>query len=123
MPVDDFVAQVERYRGFCENGEDLEFGRDPETLVSNINYGPYYAITCKPVPYATLAAMDVDSEINVLLPDGSKVGGLYACGNDSGGVIETNLAPYAQYGGVALGWAFTSGRLAGINAVNYLQTL
>ena len=123
VPVDDFVAQVERYRGFCENGEDLEFGRDPETLVSNINYGPYYAITCKPVPYATLAAMDVDSEINVLLPDGSKVGGLYACGNDSGGVIETNLAPYAQYGGVALGWAFTSGRLAGINAVNYLQTL
>ena len=123
VPVEDFVAQVERYQGFCETGEDTEFGRDPETLIPKIQYGPYYAITCKPVPYATLAALNVDANINVLLPDGTEVGGLYACGNDSGGVIETNLAPYAQYGGVALGWAFTSGRLAGANAVAYLQTL
>jgi len=27
---------------------------------------------------------------------------------------------YARYGGVALGWAFTSGRLAGTNAVKSL---
>lgn len=123
VPVADFVAQVERYQGFCETGEDTEFGRAPETLIPKIAYGPYYAIRTKPVPYATLAALDVDVDINALLPDGTKVGGLYACGNDSGGVIETNLAPYAQYGGVALGWAFTSGRMAGANAVAYLQTL
>ena len=61
-------------RASARAGEDTEFGRDPETLVSNINYGPYYAIKCKPVPYATLAALDVDGEINVLLPDGTKVG-------------------------------------------------
>ena len=28
---------------------------------------------------------------------------------------------YAQYGGVALGWAFTSGRLAGIHAAEYVH--
>ena len=123
VPADDFVAQVERYEEFCKTGEDLEFGKKAESLVSKINYGPFYAIRTKPVPYATLAALDVNADINVLLPDGTPVGGLYACGNDSGGVIETNLAPYAQYGGVALGWAFTSGRLAGANAVAYLQTL
>ena len=123
VPVDNFVGQVQRFEEFCANGEDLEFGRKPETLISKINYGPFYAIRTKPVPYATLAALDVNEQINVLLPDGTPVGGLYACGNDSGGVIETNLAPYAQYGGVALGWAFTSGRLAGRNAVDYLQTL
>ena len=123
VPVEDFVAQVERYQGFCETGEDTEFGRAAETLVPKIGHGPYYAIRTKPVPYATLAALDVDVDINALLPDGTKVGGLYACGNDSGGVIETNLAPYAQYGGVALGWAFTSGRMAGMSAVDYLQAL
>ena len=36
-------------------------------------------------------------------------------------VISSQIALHAQYGGVALGWAFTSGRLAGINAVNYLK--
>ena len=121
--MDAFVDQVQRYEEFCANGEDPEFGRKPETLVSKIGHGPFYAIRCKPVPYATLAALDVDADINALLPDGTKVGGLYACGNDSGGVIETNLAPYAQYGGVALGWAFTSGRLAGTHAAEYVQTV
>ena len=123
VPVDAFVDQVRRYEEFCANGEDPEFGRKPETLVSKIGHGPFYAIRTKPVPYATLAALDVDADINALLPDGTKVGGLYACGNDSGGVIETNLAPYAQYGGVALGWAFTSGRLAGTHAAEYVQTV
>ena len=122
LPVQDFVDQVARYRGFCANGEDTEWGRKAESLVDQIgDTGPFYAIECNPTPYATLAAMDVDENINVLLPDGSEVGGLYACGNDSGGVLETDLLPYAQYGGVALGWAFTSGRLAGANAVGYLS--
>lgn len=118
VPEQAFVDQVARYRSFCEAGQDDEFGRNPETLVDKIGeVGPFYAITFNPVPYATLAAMEVDESIHVLQPDGTEVGGLFACGNDSGGVLETNLLPYAQYGGVALSWAFTSGRLAGINAV------
>ena len=125
LPVEDFVAQVERYKGFCAAGEDAEWGRAPETLANDKigEEGPFYAIACNPVIYATHAALDVDENIAALWPDGTEVAGLYACGNDSGGVLETNLLPYAQYGGVALGWAFTSGRLAGGNAVAYAQTL
>ena len=125
LPVEDFAAQVERYKGFCAAGEDTEWGRAPETLADDKigEEGPFYAIACNPVPYATHAAIDVDESIAALWPDGTEVAGLYACGNDSGGVLETDLLPYAQYGGVALGWAFTSGRLAGGNAVTYAQTL
>ena len=119
------MAQVERYKGFCAAGEDAEWNRAPETLANDKigEEGPFYAIACNPVIYATHAALDVDENIAALWPDGTEVAGLYACGNDSGGVLETNLLPYAQYGGVALGWAFTSGRLAGGNAVAYAQTL
>ena len=75
-------------------------------------------------PYATPAALDVDTQVRVLKFDGeTPVAGLYACGNDSGGVLYAELLPYSQYGGVALGWAFTSGRLAGENAVAYLASL
>ena len=91
--------------------------------MDNIKYGPYYAIWCKPTPYATTAALDIDVNLNVLDKDGAVMNGLYACGNDSGGVLYSERDAYAQYGGVALGWAFTSGRLAGINAVNYLASL
>lgn len=125
LPVEEFAAQVERYKECCAAGEDTEWGRDPKTLADDKigEEGPFYAIACNPVPYATHAALDVDENISALWPDGTEVAGLYACGNDSGGVLETNLLPYAQYGGVALGWAFTSGRLAGGNAVAYTQTI
>lgn len=123
MPVSDFVDQVARYKGYCESGVDEEFGKSADNLLADrLQYGPYYAIKCNPTPYATVAALDVDTNINVLSADGvTEIAGLYACGNDSGGVIYSNTKPYVSYGGVALGWAFTSGRLAGIHAVEYLQ--
>ncbi len=123
VPADAFKAQVERYEGYCKSGVDEEFGKSAKTLVSQINRPPYYAIKADATPYATIAALDVDTDLNVLKADGSsKISGLYACGNDSGGVLYTNLEPYAQYGGVALGWAFTSGRLAGANAAAYVTS-
>lgn len=123
VPVDAFVAQVERYEGYCKSGVDEEFGKSEKTLLSQINRPPYYAIKADATPYATVAALDVDTDLSVLKPDGTtKIDGLYACGNDSGGVLYTNLEPYAQYGGVALGWAFTSGRLAGTNAAEYVAS-
>ncbi len=121
VPADVFVNEVARYKGFCESGVDEDFGKNKRQLVDRIKYGPYYAIKFLPTPYSTVAALDVDTNINVLKADGTVMKGLYACGNDSGGVLYTEKDAYAQYGGVALGWAFTSGRLAGINAVNYLK--
>jgi fumarate reductase flavoprotein subunit len=124
VPASDFVGQVERYESFCKSGEDSEFGKSAKMLVSQINKPPYYAVKTDGMPFATVAALDVDTDINVLQSDGkTKIGGLYACGNDSGGVLYTNLEPYAAYGGCALGWAFTSGRLAGTNVVAYLESL
>ena len=123
VPADAFVAQVERYEGYCKSGVDEEFGKSEKSLISQINRPPYYAVKADATPYATIAALDVDTDLNVLKLDGStKIDGLYACGNDSGGVLYTNLEPYAQYGGVALGWAFTSGRLAGANAAAYVTS-
>ena len=121
VPAAELVDEVEKYRGFCANKVDEDFGKRDSLLKDNVKYGPYYAIKCKPTPYATLAALDVDTNINVLKADGNVMKGLYACGNDSGGVLYSERDAYAQYGGVALGWAFTSGRLAGINAVKYIQ--
>lgn len=56
--------------------------------------------------------------MQVLAADGETViGNLYAVGNDSCGVLYTDKKPYVTYGGAALGWAYTSGRLAGGYAV------
>ncbi|MBR2836474.1 MAG: FAD-binding protein [Coriobacteriales bacterium] len=118
FPPEDFAAQVERYRGYCESKVDEEFNKAEAQLPQTIgNNGPYYAIKVVVRPYATTAALDVDVNANCLFPDGTPVEGLYACGVDSGGVLESNARDYAQYGGVAQGWAYTSGHLAGKHAV------
>ena len=123
VPAGAFLDEVARYRGFCAAGADEDFGKRGMFLVDDLQRGPYYAIKCRPTPYSTVAALDVDTNINVLKTDGSVMRGLYACGNDSGGVLYSERDAYAQYGGVALGWAFTSGRLAGIHAAEYLRSL
>lgn len=123
VPTDAFVSQVKDYQKYCETGVDEQFGKEANMLVKNTQKAPYYAIRMKSMTYCTLGGLDVDESINVLLPDGKRMGGLYACGNDSHGVLSSNKAPYAQYGGVAQSWAFTSGRLAGLSSAEYVNAL
>ena len=46
---------------------------------------------------------------------------LYAVGTDSMGVLFSETKAYVTYGGAALGWAFTSGRLVGGYIAESLQ--
>ena len=105
---------VAAYNEMCSKGEDTQYGKDPKYLWALGSEGPYYAVNGASVTYSTCGALDVDTKLRVLQSDGkTAIGGLYAVGNDSMGVLYTNKKPYVTFGGAALGWAFTSGRLAG----------
>ncbi len=122
MDADTLQKTVTDYNALCAAGEDTQFGKDPSMLWALGEEGPWYAVDCASAVYSTCGALDVDTEIRVLQADGeTPIGGLYAVGNDSGGVLYTNTKEYVTYGGAALGWAFTSGRLAGGNAVEYIS--
>lgn len=122
VPADTFTETIQNYMTYCENGEDEEYGKDPSRLIA-LGDGPYYAIKGYSSTFSTVGGLDVDENCNVLLADdGAPIGGLYAVGNDSGGVLYSNKKPYVTYGGAALGWAFTSGRLTGAAAVEYVSS-
>jgi fumarate reductase flavoprotein subunit len=108
VPVSDFVAEVQKYKGFCAAGNDADFAKPTRNLVDNIKYGPYYAIKTCPTPYSTVAGLDINDKINVLNKNGSPMNGLYAVVTTAAVVLYAPDKPYAGYGGVALGWAFTS---------------
>ena len=76
----------------------------------------YVAITGAPYIYSTCGALDVDVSMRVLDKTGTPIEGLYAVGTDSMGVLFTNTKGYANYGGIAQGYAFVSGRTAGAEA-------
>lgn len=107
---------VEKYNAACAAGVDEEFGKNAENLDPLAGEGPFYAIKMANYPYSTCAALDVNTNLEVLKTDGSVMSGLYAAGLDASGVLYSEKKPYVTYGGVDQGFAFTSGRLAGIHA-------
>ena len=120
---ENLAAEVKKYRAFCAAGKDDDFAKKPELLVDNLKKAPFYAIRLRNYPYASMGALSINRDINVLDTDGNVMRGLYACGNDSGGNMYPRANAYPPYAGIAQGWGFTSGRLAGINAVNYIKSL
>lgn len=86
-----------------------------ETVASKAidHKGPYVAIgPVEAVITTTMGGLRVDEKHNVLRSDGSIIGGLLAAGSVGyGGIVIVGM-------GHNLGWAFTSGRLAGVNAAS-----
>ena len=120
LGMPELVGTVAAYNGFCAAGADDQFGKSAENLKSvEESSGAVYAIKAAPYCYCTNGALDVDTDIRVLNANGEAIPGLYACGMDSMGVLFTEETGYIDYGGVAHGWCFTSGRLAGANAAAF----
>ena len=114
---------VQKYNEACQTGKDTGFGKKAEYLRTMGEEGPFYAFHAVNLEYGTCGALDIDRDLNVLLLDKkTKIKGLYATGYDSSGVLYTDKKSYVDYGGAALGWSFTSGRLAGKNGVAYIAS-
>ncbi len=114
-------ATVDRYNELVDKKEDPDFGKDPKLLSMKTEGGPFYAIKIMNVIFATCGGLDVDTKIRVLRPDHkTPIEGFYATGCDSMGVIMNRERNYVGFGGVAQGWVFVSGYLAGINAADYV---
>lgn len=111
---------VADYNAACAAGEDTAFGKAPEFMVA-YDDGPFYAVKIMNVAFSTIGGLDVDPDIRVLKDDHTTpINGLYAIGNDSGGVLLTPENNYTVFPGIAQGWNQTSGRLAGENAARYI---
>ncbi len=114
---------VSRYNAAVDSGVDEEFGKDASNLTMKIGEtGPYYAFVGASFIYSTVGGLDVNTSMQVLGSDNATpINGLYSVGTDSLGVLFSERREYVTYGGAAQGWAYTSGRLAGLAAVESLQ--
>jgi hypothetical protein len=116
---------VDGYNASVTNRADPEWNKPASFLATKITADPeaaggYTAILGAGYHYGTTAGLDVDVNMQVLAAGDaaprSPIGGLYAVGQDSMGVLFHPERAYAAYGGVAQGWAITSGRIAGERA-------
>jgi fumarate reductase flavoprotein subunit len=122
VPPATLSKTISDYNGFAAAGRDTQFNKAANRLLP-LSQGPFYAIKGYSATFSTVGGLDIDANFNVLKADGkTPIKGLYAVGNESGGVLYSNKKPYVTYGGAALGWAYTSGRLAGGIAANYVNS-
>ena len=121
MEVDPSVlkATVEQYNGFCEKGHDELFAKDPNYL--RPLKGPrFYAVRARTCFLGTLGGIRINYRTEVVDQYDIPIPGLYAAGNDAGGLHADSYSMRDSSGG-ASAFAVNSGRIAGENALRYLK--
>lgn len=114
----DFPKQVAEYNKAVDTKKD-PFGKPAEFLKFGVKEGPFYAFRVKVVSLSTLGGVQVNENMQVLDGNYRRIGGLYAVGNNAYGFYS---APsYPPYQGLALGFAYNSGRIAGMEAAKAVK--
>ena len=110
-------ATLDEYNGFCEKGHDDLFAKDPKYL-RPLKGPKFYAIRCWRVFLSTIGGIKINHRMEVVDKDDEPIPGLYAGGNDAGGLYGDSYDVFATGG--ALGFAFNSGRIGARNALEYI---
>ncbi|MDD6022830.1 MAG: FAD-dependent oxidoreductase [Oscillospiraceae bacterium] len=108
------TATVERYNQHCRSGYDADFFKDPRFLMP-LESGPYYAMYCKAFQENAVGGMKINSDLQVLRPDGTPIPHLYAVGDNTRGVrLAGDLGPDLVERTISnLTWCLASGYIAG----------
>lgn len=108
-------ATFDQYQDYCKNGQDLYFNKESKYMVG-YDYGPYYLVESWYNQLGTVTGLVVNSKLQVVDAKHSPIPGLYSCGADASSTLYNNM--YTGQGD-CLGWAITSGKVAGESAAAY----
>lgn len=114
------VATVEEYNGFAAVRHDAQFAKDPKYL-REVKTGPFYAIKSVASTLGTLGGIKANEKFEVVTPDETPIPGLYAVGNDVGGMYGDSYD--LLMAGSTVGFAVNSGRIAVDSAEQYIKTV
>ena len=87
VPVDNFVATINRWNEMCDAGEDVDFGY-PGDKMHRIDTAPFYATREMAEALATSGGLQVNDCSQVLNKKNQPIEGLYAIGNTSGSMFS-----------------------------------
>lgn len=122
MDVEAFKETVERYNHFCETGVDEDFGK-PAYALRPIKTAPFYAIYGKTATDGAFGGILINAKAEAYKADKSGVvPGLYATGDNAAGwaISSHSKGDNRMMATNEMGWAATSGYIAGTNAAEYI---
>ncbi len=109
LPVDTFLATVERHNELAAAGKDEDFGKDADRL-STLDNPPYYGVVFGGALLATGDGLKINEHMQVKDTQNKVIEGLYAAGDCSGSFFS---GVYPElYPGLACGRTMTEARQA-----------
>lgn len=83
LPVETFVATVNRYNELAEKGDDEDFYKDAYRMIA-LKTAPYYAVRNSSMGLSTLDGIRIDTHARPIDKDGVPFEGVYVIGDCSG---------------------------------------
>lgn len=117
VDADTLQASVNQYNQAIVTGHDDAYAANTNRLVE-VKEGPYYAVKYVARNLGTLGGISINENMQVLDKDFNVIKGLYAAGADAGGMYGK---AYVDFEVGTLGFAYTSGRLAGERAAKDIK--
>lgn len=115
-----FTEAFTQYTQAIETGSDTAFGKNAAYLTDMGESGPYYAIKAEINNLGSVGGLLVNYKFEVLNDSRIPIKGLYAVGLESEGVLYNDT--YVG-NGVGIGYSFTSGKLGGTYAAEFIKNL
>lgn len=110
---------VNRYNQCVRDQQDTDYGKSAESLTYTVEQGPYYAFTAQVAYLGTIGGVRVNEHMQVLNKELQPIHGLFTGGASAGGYYQGHS--YPTYEGMASGFAWTSGKIAGTSAADYIK--
>jgi fumarate reductase flavoprotein subunit len=118
MGVDPAVLAntVNEYNTSCAKGHDDQYAKDPKYL-RPVKKGKFYGARAYNTAYETIGGIKVNGKTEAMTKELDVIPGLYAAGD----IIAAELfGDPPIIGGGTLGFALSSGRIAGLSALQYV---
>lgn len=111
---------LREYNECCDKGRDFIMDKDPAFL-RPVRTPKFYALQNFPGAYGTLGGVRTDYKLQVLTDDYKVIPGLYSVGTDAMNICGDTY-PFILPGNT-MAFCLNSGRMAGENAIAYLNSL
>ncbi|KAA0887966.1 FAD-dependent oxidoreductase [Oryzomonas rubra] len=118
VPADSLKKTYNNYNNYATIHYDEQFAKE-HRLMKPLNNGRLYAVKLMPYHFTSVGGIRVNNNMAVLDKDDRPIEGLYAGGNDVGGLYSDTYTLWAS--GHAYGWATYSGRMAGLSALKAIK--
>ncbi len=120
VEVENLKQTVDLYNSYADAKHDGQFAKVPK-YIRPVKKAPFYAVKAYPTALGTLGGAKVTKDMQVLNKQGAIIPGLYAVGNDAGGMYGDSYD--LLMAGSTIGFAVNTGRMAAEDAAQYIKSV